>query len=137
MKRLTLQIDRPCFKAILQGRQKVEHRDILPSTARKYIIQTELSNGEVDVEPVHYDTLYLINGRRKDAPRLEVKIDRMEVVIFTDEDGNDLTYEENGETYIASQIWYYLAEIINTENVPQEFFTEVLPEMDEHGQLIQ
>lgn len=136
MKRLTLQIDRPCFKAILQGKQKVEHRFIYPSNINKYIIRTELENGDIQVDCVEYDELYLINGRRKDAPRLSVEIKEAEFVVIQDENGNDATYEENGQEYIVCQVWYHLGKVTGTENVPEEFYTEVLPEMDEHGQII-
>lgn len=138
MKRLTLQIDRPCFKAILQGKQKVEHRYIYPSNAGKYVTQKEKKdeNGEeyVEVNCVPYDALYLINGRRKDAPRLTVAVDHAEFIIMSDENGNDLTFEENGEEYLVCQVWYYLGAILDTENVPEDYYTEVLPDMDEHGE---
>ena len=137
MKKLTLQIDRPCFKAILQGKQKVEHRYIYPSNINRYVTQREFidDNGEpsVEVECVPYDTLYLINGRRKDAPRLTVAVNSAEFVIITDEDGNNLTYTEDGEEYLVCQVWYHLGNILETEFVPESFYTDELPEMNEHG----
>lgn len=137
MKRLTLQIDRPCFKAILQGKQRVEHRYIYPSNASRYVIQKdeEDENGEpvLDVECIKYDVLYLINGRRKDAPRLTVAVDHAEFVVMTTEDGKDLTFEENGEEFYVCQVWYYLGDVLGTENVPEAYFTEKLPPMNEHG----
>ena len=134
MKRLTLQIDKPCFKAILQGKQKIEHRYIYPSNANRYVTQTDLEDGGVDVKCVPYDELYLINGRRKDAPRLTVAVERAEFVVMTDENDIELTFEENGEEYYVCQVWYYLGKVLNTENVPESFFTEELPPMDEHGE---
>lgn len=116
MKRLTLQIDRPCFKDILNGVQKVEHRYIYPSNANKYVIQTEMPNGDLNIECVKYDALYLINGRRKDAPRLLVEVERAEFVIFTDKEGNDLFYTENGEEYLVCQVHYYLGRVLSSEN---------------------
>lgn len=121
-KRLTLQIDKPCFKDILNGVQTVEHRYIYPSNAKKYVIQTELPDGGLDVQCVEYDELYLINGRRKDAPRLTVKVESAEFVIFTDEKGNDLTYTENGEEWLVCQVWYHLGAVVAHENCPAEFF---------------
>ena len=122
MKKLTLQIDKKCFNAILKGEQKVEHRYVYPSNAKKYVIETEKANenGDVDVHvtPVHYDALYLINGRRKDAPRLLVEIKDAEFVVLTDEEtGEDLFFEENGEEYYVCQVWYHLGQILETENV--------------------
>lgn len=110
-KSLTLQIDRPCFKAILNGRQTIEHRFIYPSNAGRYVTQTERNDGSVEVTPVDYDELYLINGRRKDAPRLRVQILGARFVILTDDKGNDLTFVEKGEEYLVCQIWYHLGRV--------------------------
>lgn len=121
-KRLTLQIDRQCFKDILNGVQVVEHRYIYPSNANKYVTQTELPDGGLDVQPVKYDELYLINGRRKDAPRLTVKVKRADFIVFTDADGKELTFTEKGEEWLVCQVWYYLGEVIANENCPQDFF---------------
>lgn len=121
MKKLTLQINKKCFNAILKGEQKIEHRYVYPSNAKRYVIEEEKQdeNGEdiVVVTPVHYDVLYLINGRRKDAPRLTVEVERSEFVVLTDEAGNDLTFEENGEEYYVCQVWYHLGKILSTENI--------------------
>lgn len=122
---LKLQIDRPCFKAILKGEQKVEHRFVYPHNANRYVIQEEKpdENGDFEfvVTPVHYDALTLINGRRKDAPRLTVEVVSAEFVVLTDEDGNDMTFEESGTEYYVCQVWYTLGKVICTENIPENF----------------
>ena len=129
MKVLTLQIDKECFQAILKGEQDVEHRYVYPSNVTKYVYfkhegkdykcQEDIpeDDKEIDVVPVKYDALYLINGRRKDAPRLTVEVKSVEYVIFTDEDGNDETFEENGQEYLVSQVWYHLGKVLSTENI--------------------
>lgn len=118
---LKLQIDRPCFKAILKGEQKVEHRFVRPSNAKRYVIEEDTKDENGDdvtiVTPVHYDALYLINGRRADASRLLVEILDSEFVILTDEDGHDLVEEINGEEYYICQVWYHLGNVLQTENV--------------------
>lgn len=123
MKKLTLQIDKACFLAILRGEQKIEHRYVYPSNAKRYVIEEENTdeNGDlvVTVTPVHYDALYLINGRRKDAPRLTVEVEKAEFVVITDEDGNDLTFVENGVEYYVCQVWYHLGKVVATENLPE------------------
>lgn len=125
MKILKLQIDRPCFKAILKGEQKVEHRFVYPHNANRYVIQEEKpdENGDFElvVTPIHYDALVLINGRRKDAPRMTVEVVSSEFVVLTDEEGNDMTFEENGEEYYVCQVWYTLGKVICTENIPENF----------------
>ncbi|WP_304237234.1 MULTISPECIES: hypothetical protein [Phocaeicola] len=129
MKVLTLQINKECFQDILNGKQDVEHRYVYPSNVKKYVYfrhkgidytrQEDIpDDGEnIEVVPVKYDALYLINGRRKDAPRLTVEVKSAEYVIFTDEEGNDLVRVENGVEYLISQVWYHLGKVISTENV--------------------
>lgn len=129
MKKLTLQIDKKCFQTILKGEQKVEHRTVWPSQAAKYVYfvcegkeykkQDEIPPGDspVDVLPVKYDALYLINGRRKDAPRMLVEVESAEFIILQDDEGNDVTYTENGQEYLACQVWYHLGKVLETENL--------------------
>lgn len=129
MKVLTLQINKECFLDILNGKQDVDHRYVYPSNVTRYVYfkhdgkiykkQSEIPDDdkEIEVLPIHYDALYLINGRRKDAPRLTVEVKSEEYVIFTDEEGNDLIFEENGKTYLVCQVWYHLGKVISTENV--------------------
>lgn len=121
-KRLTLQIDRPSFQNILNGCQHVEHRFIYPSNANRYVTQTQTDEG-LDVQCVKYDELYLINGRRKEAPRLTVLVEKAEFVPFSDEDGNDLLQVgPDGEEYLVCQVWYYLGKVTSTENVPEDYY---------------
>lgn len=129
MKKLTLQITKDSFQSILNGEQKVEHRYVYPSNQKKYVkfkcggevydTQDELPDDDADIEviPVDYDVLYLINGRRKDAPRLTVEVKSAEFIIFTDEEGNDIIYNENGVEYVGCQVWYHLGKVLSTENV--------------------
>ena len=126
---LTLQIDKPCFQAILKGEQKIEHRYIYPSNVTKYVffeaggkvykMQDDIPEdiNEITVVPVWYDALYLINGRRKDAPRMLIEVEKAEYIILTDENGNDMTFEENGNSYLVCQMWYHLGDVLMTENV--------------------
>ena len=129
MKKLTLQIDRKCFDTILRGVQSIEHRFIYPSNVKRYVYFKHRGNEyrdqflipeddePIDIVPVHYDALYLINGRRKNAPRLTVEVERAEYVEFTDEDGNVLTYQENGQEYVQCQVWYHLGKVLSVENL--------------------
>lgn len=122
---LKLQIDRPCFKSIMNGEQKIEHRFVYPTNAKRYVIEedTKDENGEdiTIVTPIQYNALYLINGWRKEAPRMTVEVVKAEFVVLVDEEGNDLTFEEDETEYFVCQVWYHLGKVISTENVPENF----------------
>lgn len=121
MKQLTLYTDKKHFQAILDGDEKVEKRNVYPNNADKYVIEEDKTdeNGEgiTIVTPVHYDNLHIICGRKKDAPCLTIEVKSAEFVVLTDENGNDLTFEENGEEFYVCQVWYTLGEIRETSNI--------------------
>lgn len=118
---LNLQIDRPCFKAILSGEQKVEHRFVYPNNAKRYVIQKEVTDDDgniiMDVQPIHYDALRLRNGRRTDAPVMTVEILKAEFIVLTDDEGRDIVYEQSGKFYYCCQVWYTLGNILSAENL--------------------
>jgi len=132
MKKLTLQINRPYFDAILKGEQKVEHRYVYPSNVTRYVYfvcdgveykrqeDVPQNDSPVNILPVKYDALYLINGRRKDAPRMLVEVESAEFIIFQDDDGNDMFYEEDGVQYYVCQVWYHLGKVLEVENLEAE-----------------
>lgn len=129
MKKLTLQITKDSFEAILSGNQTIETRYVYPSNKSRYVYfvhdgksykdDADIPDDDlpVDVVPIEYDVLYLINGRRKDAPRLTVEVKSAEFIVLTDDNGEDLTFVENGEEYLVCQVHYHLGKVINTENV--------------------
>lgn len=116
MKVLTLQIRKENFDAILSGKQKVEHRDILPKTASRYIKQIDNEDDSVDIEVIEYDALYLINGRKKDAPRLKVEVLESKFLQMVDDNKEPLTYIEDGVEYQVCGMEYKLGKILYTEN---------------------
>jgi len=138
---LTLQIDNRCFHDILEGKQDVETRWIRPHTAPMYL--TYIADGkeykseadvpdtaeQVEFNPIEYDAMYLINGRKADAPRLLVEIESEEIVFFAQE-GDQIVeiapddtesvpaqFEEKGKLYTYAQIWYYLGKVLFSENL--------------------
>ena len=123
MEQLTLHTNKKHFQAILKGEETVEKRYVYPNNAKKYVIEEDKTdnNGEdvTIVTPVHYDALQFVCGRKKDAPRLTIEVKSSEFVVLTDENGNDLTFEENGNEYYVCQVWYTLRDIIATENVSE------------------
>lgn len=115
---LTLQITRECFVDIMRGYQKTEHRFIYPRNTNKYVRVIPKGDGEYNrVETIDYDALYLINGRRKDAPRLLVEVERCEFSLCVRGDGSVIELEEDGVKYLSSQMMYYLGNVLDAENV--------------------
>ncbi len=102
---LTLQF-RGSLEPIIRGEQKDEHRYIYPRNWHLYV------SGDYYGDPIHYDSLKLINGRLSNAPWIRVKVLSEEVVVLTDEDGNDLTYEQDGVEYIKLMMVYHLGEVL-------------------------
>lgn len=124
MKILTLSIKQKYFDEILSGKKPVETREIRPTNARKYIkyecngkeydADAELpEEGEIDVKPIQYDAIKLLTGEYKGKrPFAIVECTGAKVYFLTDENGNDITYEYEGETYIASQIEFSLGKVL-------------------------
>lgn len=124
MKILTLSIKQKHFDEILAGKKTHEYREIRPTNAKKYItylcggkeykVDEELpEEGEVDLKPIKYDAIKFLTGEYKGKrPYIIVEVKREEVAILTDENGEDIVYEYNGEEYLAAQIDYTLGKVL-------------------------
>lgn len=124
MKILTLSIKQKYFDEILSGKKTVETREIRPTNAQKYIkyecngqlydANAELpEESDIDIKPIKYDAIKLLTGEYKGKrPYIVVECTDAKVYFLTDENDNDITYEYNGETYIASQIEYSLGKVL-------------------------
>jgi hypothetical protein len=124
---LTLSIKQVYFNEILAGKKKVETREIRPNNFKRYCrytyegkeyVSTDgLPKEDVGVTPVKYDALKLLTGAYNlpKRPYLIVEVKDAEIVILTDENDEDITYEENGEKYIAAEIDYHLGKVIEKE----------------------
>ncbi len=131
----TLQITKDNFYAILRGEQKVETRLVYPSNVSRYIhfeydgkeyktldISKIPGDGPFNIVTRGYDALKLINGRRKDAPRLVVEVVDIDAYQLEDENGEPIFYDFNGDgtEYPAIKMEYHLGKILSTENIPAE-----------------
>lgn len=123
MKNLTLQITAENFEKILKKEQTIESRIIYPTNVKKYIengtsflISVEnFETNKTDLEPRDYDTLTLINGRQKDAPRMIIEVE--EIHLEPDmKDGDWIYYEEYGVEYFFFRIFYTLGKVLQSEN---------------------
>ena len=111
MKKLTLRIDKAHYQAVLDGSVKVEERFVYPNNSDRYVVEAENADGAVTINPVHYDCIEYICGRGDKTKKMTVKVDDAAFIILTDENGDDLTYEENGEIFVVCQVWYYLGAV--------------------------
>lgn len=121
---LTLSIKQKYLDEILAGKKTHEYREIRPTNAKKYITYVcqgkeykadeELpEEGSIDLKPIKYDAIKLLTGEYKGKrPYIIVEVKGAEVVLLTDENGNDIVYEYKGEEFLAAQIDYTLGKII-------------------------
>ncbi len=93
---------------ILTGEKKIETRDIRPANAKKYVIETPDS-----VTPRPYDAIEFFAGYNKNRKTAVVKVEGAEVVVLTNEEGEELIYEHEGEEYAQAIIEYKLGNILS------------------------
>ena len=109
MRTLQLIIKEKYLAEIIRGTKTIETRDIRPSNARKYIIDEP---GR-DLQSKPYDTIQFYAGYRPDRKKALVEVLGSEIVLFTNEKGEYLEFEEKGEVYIEAIIEYKLGKIIS------------------------
>lgn len=116
MKKLTLQLDKKTFDAIKSGELTTLIRDVYPNNCDRYVYRHDFNDpqtGEALVEllPLEFEALILKTGRGDNAEKMEVEIKSAEFSVLTDDEGNDLTYTEDGEEYYFCQVEYALGEV--------------------------
>ena len=125
MKVLNLIIKQNWFDEILSGKKTVEHREIRAKTAHRYVeyydedakkvykTYKEDEGGENTIcRPIKYDAIRFFVGYSKDRDSALVEVKGAEIVILTDENGNDIVYEYDGREFVAAQIDYTLGRVI-------------------------
>ncbi len=116
MKNLTLSIKQEFFDKILSGEKKSEFRAIRPNNLDRYCLLDK--DGEVididgEIQPVKYDTITFYTGSyRGKRPKMVVRVEKAEVYLIEDEKGELITFEFEGEEYVAAEIEYHLGEIL-------------------------
>lgn len=116
MKILTLIIKQKYFDAILAGRKVQEFREIRPKNERQYIqvdsdgYAVEDDNG--NCVPVVYDAIRFYVGYRPDRDTALVEVVGAHTEVFTDDAGNPISYDYNGEEYWAEQVVYDLGKVL-------------------------
>lgn len=119
MKVLNLIIKQVYFDAILAGEKKQEFREIRPSSEAKYCELGDDGFAKFDKEqgifiPRQYDAIRFFVGYKKDRASALVKVEGARIELFVDDEGEFIELEQNGESYLASQVVYDLGEIIES-----------------------
>lgn len=121
---LTLSIKQVYFDAIMAGTKKDEFREIRPNTAHKYITYwvgkkeykkyTEVpQDEEPEAKPIKYDAIQFYTGQMSGKrPGALVEVKKAEIDILVDDDGNEIEYEYDGETYYLAQVIYKLGSVL-------------------------
>lgn len=121
---LTLSIKQVHFDAIMAGTKKDEFREIRPNTAHKYITYwvgkkeykkyTEVpQDEEPEAKPIKYDAIQFYTGQMTGKrPGALVEVKKAEIDILVDDDGNEIEYEHDGETYYLAQVIYRLGSVL-------------------------
>lgn len=123
MKILTLSIKQKYFDEIIAGTKKEEYREVRPSTFDKYLRYRvngkEYKNEDLpddvepDVVPIGFDAIKFLTGEYKGKrPYAIVEVKKVELQILTDEEDQDIIYEEKGVEYVAAQMVYTLGKVI-------------------------
>ncbi|PKO99091.1 MAG: ASCH domain-containing protein [Bacteroidetes bacterium HGW-Bacteroidetes-8] len=125
MKTLTLSIKQTFFDEIKSGNKKEEVREIRANTSGKYIEYQvngekmkikEVPADATDVEcvPIKYDQIRFLTGEYKGKrPSMLVEVLGEDIIILTDEQGDDIVYEYEGFEYVAAEIRYKLGKVID------------------------
>jgi len=116
MKKLKLQINAAHFQEILEGNAKVEERFVYPNNVDRYVTESDNPDGTVTITPIPYDCIEFSCGRSKNARKMTVAVKEAQFIVLTDENGEDMTYEENGVEYVVCQVWYTLGKISDVVN---------------------
>lgn len=106
---LQLIIKQHYLEEIVAGTKTKETRDIRPKTAKKYIID----DGVSELKPVHYDTITFFGGYNTNRKTAKVEVKSALISLLVDDDGNNVTYEENGEEFVEAIIEYELGKVLS------------------------
>lgn len=125
---LNLIIKQSWFDKIMSGEKKVETREIRAKTAYRYIEYVNEESNEVYkqykdvpkevpvyVRPVEYDAIHFYVGYNKGRDEALVEVLGAEIVVITDEKGEEVVYEYEGETFILCEIDYELGQILESK----------------------
>lgn len=136
MKILNLIIKQKYFDEILAGTKTEEYREVRPTTFKKYLkvvvddviydsieeATKALGRSDFDFEEeiIKYDAIRFYVGYNKDRDSMLVEVKDAILTYFVDDDEEFITYEHNGNTFVASEMTYVLGEILEKDVHPKK-----------------
>ncbi len=136
MKVLNLIIKQKWFDEILAGRKTEEYREVRPTTLKKYLRyevdgkeyetldHPDLKDRKADLEfslnIIDYDAIRFFVGYNKDRDSALVEVKDAFLTLFTDDNDEYITYDHDGNTYIASEMTYKLGKVLEQNVHPKK-----------------
>jgi len=116
MKVLTLIIKQVYFDHIIAGTKTQEFREVKPTTVKR-LIELDEDGFEKEDEhnnaiPVKYDAIQFYVGYNKDRDSALVEVKDAYTEMFVDENDQVITYEYNGQDWVAEQVVYNLGKVL-------------------------
>lgn len=124
MKVLTLIIKQVYFDQIIAGTKTQEFREVKPTTVKR-LIELDDEGFEKEDEyhnaiPVKYDAIQFYVGYNKDRDSALVEVKDAYTEMFVDEDGKIITYEYDGQDWVAEQVVYNLGKVLEKNIHPKD-----------------
>lgn len=116
---LTLIVKQAYFDQIISGEKTQEFREVKPTTVKK-LIELDEEGFEKEDEygnpvPVIYDAIQFYVGYNKDRDSALVEVTDITTEMFVDENNELITYEYNGQDWVAEQVVYTLGSILEKD----------------------
>ena len=124
MKVLTLIIKQTYFDQILSGEKTQEFREVKPTTIKKLL---ELDEEGIEKEDkfgnaiaIAYDAIRFYVGYNKDRDSALVEVKEAYAEMFVDDNNELITYEYNGQDWVAEQVVYNLGRVLEKDIHPKK-----------------
>ena len=109
MKILQLIIKQKYFDEILAGKKKIETREVIPTTEKKYVI---LDKDRAITDIIQYDAIRFFVGYNKDRETALVEVKDAHLEEVHDENDQPIFYDHKGEKNMMIDIVYELGEVL-------------------------
>lgn len=115
MKILTLIIKQIYFDQIIAGKKRIETREVLPSTEKKYVVIDE-DNAITDL--IKYDAIRFYVGYNKNRDTCLVEVKGASLTEYYHEKTNEPVFlTQNGIEYLRLDIVYKLGKVLSLNDI--------------------